>query len=316
MQVGFDVIGDIHGHAQRLEALLAAMDYRQRNGVWRHPERRALFVGDFVDRGPENVRACRIAMAMTQAGSALAVMGNHDFNAVCLATPDPAAFGSFLRPHTEKNLHQSSETRAEMERSPCEAAAVLAWLRRLPLWIEREDARVAHACWSTKAIAALAPFVDAEGALTEEGLVRAARKGDPMQQAREVLLNGPEADLPAGVSYLDADGHLRRSARLAWWKPMDGAVTWRDAVHADDQVLAQLPHAPVPGGLSSLFDPFNASRVATCPIFFGHYWMSHPLTLQGPGLACVDASVAKDGKLAAYRYSGEPELSADRFVYA
>jgi hypothetical protein len=86
---GYDVIGDIHGHAKRLEVLLAAMNYIKRDGVWTHPERTAAFVGDYIDRGPENLRTCRIVMAMVEAGGACAVMGNHDFNAVCLATPDP-----------------------------------------------------------------------------------------------------------------------------------------------------------------------------------------------------------------------------------
>src|ERR1700674_2912856 len=93
---GYDVIGDIHGQAARLEALLTALEYVQRDGTWTHPARTAVFVGDFVDRGPENLRACRIVMAMTAAGTAHAVMGNHDFNAVCLAAPDPDKPDAFL----------------------------------------------------------------------------------------------------------------------------------------------------------------------------------------------------------------------------
>jgi hypothetical protein len=88
MKAGFDIIGDVHGYAAALEELLAAMDYSKRDGVWCHPESMAVFVGDFVDRGPENLRACRIVMAMQEAGACTAVMGNHDLNAVCLATPD------------------------------------------------------------------------------------------------------------------------------------------------------------------------------------------------------------------------------------
>ena len=80
---GFDVIGDIHGHASALENLLEKMGYTKRDGVWRHPERQAVFIGDYVDRGCENVRTCRIVMDMQAAGAALAIMGNHEFN--CLA---------------------------------------------------------------------------------------------------------------------------------------------------------------------------------------------------------------------------------------
>lgn len=305
---GYDVIGDIHGQAARLEALLAALDYVKRDGTWTHPTRIAVFVGDFVDRGPENLRACRVVMSMTDSGNALAVMGNHDFNAVCLTTPDPDKPGAFLRAHTEKNLKQATAMRAEIQRSPQEAATVLAWLRALPLWIERDDLRVVHACWSSRAMATLTPFLDERGALTSDGLLRASRRGDPVRDAREGVINGPEADLPTGISYRDPDGHLRTSVRLAWWKADQEHLTWRNAVIAEDSVRAQFPTTLLPRGL---LDPPAGDK----PIFFGHYWMHAPLAVQSPLLACVDASVAKGGSLAAYRYSSEATLDAKRFVY-
>jgi hypothetical protein len=304
---GWDVIGDVHGYAERLESLLAALGFARRDGVWMHPERTAAFVGDFVDRGPENLRACRIVMAMMEAGSAVAVMGNHDFNIVCLATPDPDTPAEFLRPHTPKNLHQAAATRAEMQRDPQEAARVLAWLRALPLWRELDAIRLVHAAWSAPAMAALAPFLDAQGALDQRGFVRAVRKGDRVREAREAIVNGPETSLPPGLSYVDPDGHVRTGARLAWWKK--DARTWRDVIVVEDAVRMRIPEQPLPDGLLP-------DVPSDKPIFFGHHWMRPPLAPLSPRLACVDASVAKQGRLAAYRYAGEPELTADRFVYA
>jgi hypothetical protein len=306
---GHDIIGDLHGHAARLERLLASMSYVKQDGVFAHPERRAIFVGDYVDRGPENLRTCRIVMAMVEAGSAGAVMGNHDFNAICLATPDPERPNAFLRPHTPKNLHQAVTTRREMSMAKEEAALVLAWMRRLPLWIETPELRVVHAAWSRSAIAALAPFLDQEGALTDTGLLRAARVGDPVRRAREYLLNGPEAALPAGISYRDPDGHERTDARLAWWKASQEALSWNEAIVAEEDVRAQIPPAPIDPGLLDRPDWEK-------PIFFGHYWMRAPLSLQASLAACVDASVAKGGQLAAYRCSGEAKLDPEHFVYA
>jgi protein phosphatase len=76
----FDIIGDVHGCGDELEALLAALGYaRAPDGVFRHPTgRRAIFVGDLVDRGPRVSDVLRIAMSMVEAGTALAVPGNHD----------------------------------------------------------------------------------------------------------------------------------------------------------------------------------------------------------------------------------------------
>ncbi|MFO1021594.1 MAG: hypothetical protein U0903_12990 [Planctomycetales bacterium] len=48
----YDLIGDVHGYANELVALLEALGYRRTGGVYAHPERKVIFLGDFIDRGP------------------------------------------------------------------------------------------------------------------------------------------------------------------------------------------------------------------------------------------------------------------------
>lgn len=81
----FDVIGDVHGCRSELEALLVRLGYALvRDDAGRpvdavHPEgRRAVFVGDLVDRGPDSPGVLRLVMGMVAAGHALAVPGNHE----------------------------------------------------------------------------------------------------------------------------------------------------------------------------------------------------------------------------------------------
>jgi polynucleotide kinase-phosphatase len=76
----FDIIGDVHGCCDELEALLEQLGYaRNDGGPWSHPAgRKAIFVGDLVDRGPRIADTLKIAMAMSEAGTALCVPGNHD----------------------------------------------------------------------------------------------------------------------------------------------------------------------------------------------------------------------------------------------
>lgn len=84
----FDVIGDVHGCADELEELLGELSYEVREEVdsalgraplYVHPEgRRAVFVGDLVDRGPRVLDTVRIVATMVGAGEALCVPGNHD----------------------------------------------------------------------------------------------------------------------------------------------------------------------------------------------------------------------------------------------
>ena len=68
----YDIIGDIHGHASRLEQLLERMGYERDAQSWRHPDRQAIFVGDFIDRGPEQVETYRLVRAMIDRGAAIA----------------------------------------------------------------------------------------------------------------------------------------------------------------------------------------------------------------------------------------------------
>ncbi len=76
----FDIIGDIHGCYDELVDLLTLLGYAPNDvGVWSHAEgRRAVFLGDLVDRGEKTVEVVRLVMAMTKAGNALCVPGNHD----------------------------------------------------------------------------------------------------------------------------------------------------------------------------------------------------------------------------------------------
>ncbi len=71
----FDIIGDVHGCYDELARLLARLGYVR--GA--HPDgRRAVFLGDLVDRGPDTPGVLRLVMGMVRAGSALCLLGNHD----------------------------------------------------------------------------------------------------------------------------------------------------------------------------------------------------------------------------------------------
>lgn len=80
----FDIVGDVHGCCDELEQLLTELGYeRATDGAYAHPERRrAIFVGDLVDRGPRIVDSVRLVKAMIDAGTALCVPGNHDMKLV------------------------------------------------------------------------------------------------------------------------------------------------------------------------------------------------------------------------------------------
>jgi protein phosphatase len=77
----FDIIGDVHGCFTELTALLGRLGYEvdADSASARHPQgRRAVFVGDLVDRGPATPAVLRLVMGMTAEGSGLSVAGNHE----------------------------------------------------------------------------------------------------------------------------------------------------------------------------------------------------------------------------------------------
>lgn len=79
----FDIIGDVHGCAEELEALLSRLGYLvsregERPIVSAPHGRKLIFVGDLVDRGPCTPEVLRIAMAAVASAHSLCVLGNHD----------------------------------------------------------------------------------------------------------------------------------------------------------------------------------------------------------------------------------------------
>ena len=140
--MNYDIIGDIHGRLDKLDALLGRLGYREHHGAWRHPDRIAIFVGDLIDRGPHQVETVDRVRRMVDAGAALCVMGNHEFNAIAWTTPDPHNTGEFLRLHGKPgNLAQHRAFLAEVEGKPLHTE-LIDWFRTLPLWLDLGGIRV------------------------------------------------------------------------------------------------------------------------------------------------------------------------------
>jgi Calcineurin-like phosphoesterase len=304
----YDLIGDIHGHATELKSLLDKMDYREIDGVWQHPERKVIFLGDFVDRGPEQVETVAIAKDMVESGNALAVMGNHEFNAVAWATEDPGNSSNFLRPHTNKNLKQHKEFLEQVGEGSGLHQSIVEWFKTLPLFLEMDDFRVVHACWHPEDLKTIAHFTDNENRIRPDVWVELCKEGTEGFEALETLLKGLEIPLPSGHEFRDKDNHLRTNIRTRWWD-LDG-VTYRDLAMVPVEVINQIPHVPVP---DDIFPGYDGQK----PVFVGHYWMKGEPEPLNEHVACLDYSVVDSdgGKLCAYRQDDSKYLEKDRFCW-
>jgi len=316
--MNYDVIGDIHGHAQALKALLADMGYREHAGAWRHPDRTVVFVGDFIDRGPQQVEAVGVVRRMVDAGSAQAIMGNHEFNAIAWFLPDPSQPGEFLRPHHSpkygaKNFKQHELFLNEVSGTP-KHKEIIDWFLTLPVWLDLGGIRAVHACWHQPAMDYLAPQLAAGNRLTKDLMVQASRepadeeeKDSPdltVFKAIEILSKGIEVQLPGGHCFRDKDGHTRSRVRTRWWDR--DARSYKQTAMLGDSLRMGLPDDPIP-------DHVRIGHDGRAPVFIGHYWLNGTPSLLSDTVACVDYSIAKCGKLVAYRWEGESVLSASKF---
>ncbi|MCK0101973.1 metallophosphoesterase [Pseudohalocynthiibacter sp. F2068] len=294
----YDVIPDIHGQSAKLKGALASLGYKLRNGAWRHdnPGRQCIFLGDFIDRGLDNREVLSIVRNMVDAGTAFAIMGNHELNAIHFHTDNPKT-GEALRPKSEKNIRQHKAFLEEFPIGETQTADAIAWMRSLPLYLELDGFRAVHACWDETKIERLRGLSNL-GVLSEDQIIRAADERDPLFNLVETTTKGPEAPLPPGYSIKDKEGSHRTEIRLQWWN--SSAKTWPDiAISVPD--LRDLPQEELPSSISGSVYPEIA-----IPVFFGHYWLDGTPAFQAPNALCLDYSAGTVGPLVTYHMDGQP----------
>ena len=305
---GSDIIGDIHGHAGALKRLLDELGYRKSNGTFHHPEeRKVVFLGDFIDRGPAIRETLQIVRSMVDGGTALAVLGDHEYNAVCYETHDGS--GDYLRSHTEqsgKNTNQLEATLREFAEDPTEWSGWIGWFKSLPFALELNGFRAAHAAWDESAL----QILKGKSLRDDSFLPRSADPATEEFRAVETVLKGVEVPLPEGFFFDDKEGYQRDKIRVQWWKPGRSA-TYCSMVFPDCETV---PDLPVEEAALERLSGYSSDE---CPVFFGHYWLPLDSNLKpvAENAACLDYSVARNGgKLAAYRWNGEMTLTDDAFV--
>ena len=283
------------------------MGYRSEDGVYRYPDRKAIFLGDFIDRGPRQLDTVNIARRMVETGNALAVMGNHEFNALAWHKEDPEQPGEYLRPHTPSNHRQHQRFLEEVGAHSRIHDDIMAWFSSLPLYLDLPGLRVIHACWHPEYLDALQPHLDDDNRLDDGLLTTASRQHRMEYRAVETVLKGLEVPLPPGSSFHDKDGKKREHIRIRWWDRSQ--TTYRTAALLPSATAQTLPDAPMPLTHGVGYDDAK-------PLFIGHYWMNGTLEPLTPTIACVDYSAGKgSGPLAAYRWSGESQLTARHFEH-
>lgn len=144
--MGYAIIGDVHGAAAKLEWLLLALGYKETGSSYSHPNRKAIFVGDLIDRGSEQLRTLSIVRSMLKANTAEMVMGNHELNAITFATANVHRPGHYLRKHSLSHINAHQAFLDEVKFGSSMHLEIIDWFKSLPLWLEFDSCRIVHAC--------------------------------------------------------------------------------------------------------------------------------------------------------------------------
>lgn len=291
----FDIIGDIHGYADKLEGLLLKLGYIYEDGVYHQEGHKLVFLGDLIDGGIQNRRVTQIVQNIVKYDLGYVVMGNHEYNAICYHTCIPGT-GEYLRPHTPGRHKQHRTFLNEFPIGSDEAMETIEWFKTLPLFLQFDGFRAIHACWCNDKIERIRPYLDDDNTIKSNSIIEFVTTENDFNDAVEILLKGREVKLPDGMSYNDKYGTERYHIRTKWWG--ERGKTFRDiAFGYRKEIINQLPddRYPEETDIPHYDDPD--------PVFFGHYLCVGTPKTQASNICCVDYSAGKGGHLIGYRFS-------------
>ncbi|MDR2307824.1 MAG: metallophosphoesterase [Paucimonas sp.] len=306
----FDIIGDVHGCALTLERLLDTLGYKRVGGVWRHPRRQALFLGDIVDRGPRIREALHIVHDMVEAGQAFCIMGNHEYNALGWVTPAlPGSGKAYVREHTPRHARLIDETLTQFAQHPGDWHDFIRWFYELPLFVDAGRFRLVHACWDRQLIEPLRRE-HPDGRIDEHFVQASAVPDSFAATVCNRLLRGTDMRLPDGLTLTGGDGLTRAFFRTKFWE--EDPQTYGDIVFQPDALPDDVARTPLSRSQKNALLRYAEDEPL---LFVGHYWRSGRPGPIRDNLACLDYSAVLYGKLAAYRLDDETRIDPHKFVW-
>ena len=269
----YTIIPDIHADYSRLKWSIKIAE-----------DSSIIFLGDLIDAGknvvePSDRQVLETVKDLISNKKAECILGNHELNAI-LFHRNFCTNNKPLRSHNNAHKLQHKSFIDQIGVKTSEAIYWTDWmLDTLPLWIEHENFRVVHACWSQKAVD-IVKQRRPNGYLHRDDLEEIANKETDFALAVELLTSGPEVDLPIGFSFIDSREKERFSVRIAWWNSEN--ATWRDAALSVPNV-DDLPEDELPNDIKNEIYPKAAK-----PVFVGHYKMQGTPKIQSHNAVSLD----------------------------
>lgn len=300
----YDIIGDVHGYADQLKNLLKKMGYQQGEACYSHPMRKAIFVGDFINRGPKIRETLVLIRRMVENDAAYAILGNHEMYAILYYLRDTE--GKYYKKRIPKYQLQINQTLDEFAAYKDEFKSHLKWLRTLPVFLDFGDIRIIHACWDDENVRLLKETIIGPK-LTKTHLREIALNGTRFSEVFWQTIKGVDFQLPRDLLVFDDEGRPHRSFRMKWWDNPSGK-TFKDISF---ESRFKLPAYTIPHEIIQSREPYPDDAPI---IFFGHYSLVEGFGIQRENVCCVDSGVSRVGRLLAYRWNGEKKLNNAHFI--
>jgi hypothetical protein len=302
----YDIIGDVHGYADQLKTLLKKMGYRRVDDTFSHPTRKAVFVGDFINRGPKIRETINVIRKMVEQGSAYAILGNHEMYAVLYYLRDIE--GKYYKKRIPKYQLQINQTLEEFVLCKDEFKSHLKWMRTLPMFLDFGDIRVIHACWDDENIKLLKETLTGPK-LTKTVLREIALNNSRFSESFWQSCKGIDFNLPKDLLVFDTDGRPHRSFRMKWWENPENRTFRQVSIES----RFELPEYTIPRELVKYRNPYPENDPI---VFFGHYSLVDGFGILRDNVCCVDSGVSRTGRLLAYRWNGEKKLDQSNLVFS
>lgn len=301
----YDIIGDVHGHAQLLKEAFKTLGYKKVNGIYSHQSRKAIFVGDFINRGPQIRKTLNIVRKMVDSGNAHAILGNHEVNAILYYLKDKK--GKKIIPKANKNRLSLVRTLQQFLLYPEELKSYIKWFRSLPLYLDFGDIRIVHACWMDKNIHYLHKEFKENGIKKSKFREIYFYPDSQLGVSFWQTLKGIILPFPSDMKIRDNRGVFRRSVRIKWWENPFGK-TFRELTFENK---GYLPAYTIPPQIIPEFEPYpeNASIV-----FFGHYCKASGPYLIRDNVCCLDSCITGTKTLQVYSWNGEKKLKPENLI--
>jgi len=278
----YDLIGDVHGHADLLYTLVEKLGYVRKGSSYEHPKgRKLVFVGDLINRGPDSASVLNFVRKTWEEGNAYVTLGNHEFRILQLASINQGLPDASYEPFVP-------------------------WLKTLPLFLDFKDIRVVHAAWHISSIALIS-----QSPVLDNSFIQATLdKSSPERKAVDYILKGLKVRLPKGSTLRDRFGIVREKGRLRWWEDLRGK-SFAEALFSPmyGNLLEEIPNAKEIGKVESY--PKDDK-----PVFIGHYCLEPHVPKISDNVVCIDGCVTCDKRLWAYRYSAKQKLATANLVHA